>query len=69
MVVRQRRNENTMTKRKKNKRTNNDLQNITKKIKDTSTTKTTDEHMCFRRISNFCTRRATLNHLAATFRV
>ena len=53
---------NTMTKKKKDKRTNNDLQNITYKTKDRVTwtpLKTGGELMCFGRVGSSCSTRDT----------
>jgi hypothetical protein len=55
--VNRRRTENTMARGKKNKRTNNDLQNITHKTKDRvtrTTLKTGGELGYFGRVSSSC---------------
>ena len=52
----------TMDKRKRDKRTNNDLQNITQKTNDQSTstpTNNTGELTCPRRVSSSCSTRGT----------
>jgi hypothetical protein len=57
-----RRTDNTMAKRKKYKRTNNDLQDITQETKDRAIRtplKTRGELMCSGRVSSFCSTNGT----------